>query len=328
MNKQNAKEQRLYLHTKTEEDSILTTNHMLETLKQNTNIIYPKNINRGMTAKEHDFMTYVFKALQVFVNQVNKIEVNGVQFLDMTLDERLEYLAEHEEARFLKLDADDVFKFFGRTNTGKSRYVSTKDLLEYLRKIHDLTNNMVLATVEETPEGTKTSIATLFPYISSFKGNQEGREVDVETFDLYINPYAYTNILQLFTGGKGYGSTNISRLELFRTANAKNLWYYVSRYVNLIDSKTGLKVKLKTLTDFLGISDSKRPYKELCQIAKAFNKITGKYGVELTLEPVKRGKNIYYVILKAPGLKVLTGYKEQPKMEEPKQEEPGEDLVF
>lgn len=304
-------EKKIHLKTKTLEDSVLTTNHVLESLKQNTSVIYPKNLNRGMTVKEHDFMTYVFKALQVWVNDLNKTTVNeeGLQFYDLSMSDKIKYMKEHEP--FFKIEVDEMKQFLSRTDNTNFRYVSVKDTFNFLQQIYSLSHNLVIATLKEDDNGNITGgIMDLFPY-TSFQGRQlELDNIDINTFDLYINPYAYESILTVFNAFDkgGYGNTNIQILEGFRTVYTKNLWYFVSRYVNLIDTKQGFKVKLKTITDYLGISEQRQPMEKLKQIVKSFNKEMLKYNVQLIIEPVKTKNKITHVILKSSNVKSIATY--------------------
>lgn len=304
-------EKKLHLRTKTSKDSVLTTNHVLESLKQNSTIIYPKNLSRGMTVKEHDFMTYMFKALQVWVNELNKETVNdeGLQFADLSMAEKVKYMKEHEP--FFKIEVDEMKQFLRKTDNTNFRYVSIKDTFNFLQQIYDLSHNLVLATLKEDEEGNITGgIMDLFPY-TSFQGRQlNPNDINLKTFDLYINPYAYESILTVFNAldKGGYGNTNIQILEGFRTVYTKNLWYYVSRYVNLIDTPQGFKVKLKTITDYLGISDQERPYNNLKKIVNSFNKEMLQYNVQLIVEPVKTKNKITHVILKSSNVKSIATY--------------------
>lgn len=304
-------EKKLHLRTKTSKDSVLTTNHVLESLKQNSTIIYPKNLSRGMTVKEHDFMTYMFKALQVWVNELNKETVNdeGLQFSDLSMDEKIKYMKDHEP--FFKIEVDEMKQFLRKTDNTNFRYVSIKDTFNFLQQIYDLSHNLVLATLKEDEEGNITGgIMDLFPY-TSFQGRQlNPNDINLKTFDLYINPYAYESILTVFNAldEGGYGNTNIQILEGFRTVYTKNLWYYVSRYVNLIDTPQGFKVKLKTITDYLGISEQKQPMEKLKQIVNSFNKEMLQYNVQLIVEPVKTKNKITHVILKSSNVKSIATY--------------------
>ena len=304
-------EKKLYLKSRNSEDSILTTNHVLESLKQNCSVIYPKNLNRGMTVKEHDFMTYVFKALQVWVNQLNKETVNdeGLQFADLSMPEKIEYMKEHEP--FFKVEVDEMKEFLNRTNTTNFRRVSINETFKFLQEIYDLSHNLVIATLKEDEEGNITGgIMDLFPY-TSFQGRKlTQNDINLKTFDLYINPYAYESILTVFNAFDkgGYGNTNIQILEGFRTVYTKNLWYFVSRYVNLIATQQGFKVKLKTITDYLGISEQERPFNKLKQIVNSFNKEMLKYNVQLIVEPVKTKTKITHVILKSGNVKTIATY--------------------
>ena len=304
-------EKKLHLKTKTSKDSVLTTNHVLESLKQNSTIIYPKNLSRGMTVKEHDFMTYMFKALQVWVNELNKEIVNdeGLQFADLSMADKIKYMKEHEP--FFKIEVDEMKQFLSRTDNTNFRYVSVKETFNFLQQIYDLSHNLVLATLKEDEDGNVTGgIMDLFPY-TSFQGRQlNPNDINLKTFDLYINPYAYESILTVFNAldKGGYGNTNIQILEGFRTVYTKNLWYYVSRYVNLIDTPQGFKVKLKTITDYLGISDQERPFNKLKQIVNSFNKEMLQYNVQLIVEPVKTRNKITHVILKSSNVKSIATY--------------------
>lgn len=304
-------EKKLHLKTKTQEDSVLTTNHVLESLKQNTSVIYPKNLNRGMTVKEHDFMTYVFKALQVWVNDLNKTTVNeeGLQFYDLSMPDKIKYMKEHEP--FFKIEVEEVKEFLSRTDATNFRKVSIKDTFNFLQQIYDLSHNLVIATLKEDDNGNITGgIMDLFPY-TSFQGRRLNLDnINIKTFDLYVNPYAYESILTVFNAFDkgGYGNTNIQILEGFRTVYTKNLWYFVSRYVNLIDTKQGFKVKLKTITDYLGISEQRQPMEKLKQIVKSFNKEMLQYNVQLILEPVKTKNKITHVILKSSNVKSIATY--------------------
>lgn len=304
-------EKKLYLKSRNSEDSILTTNHVLESLKQNCSVIYPKNLSRGMTVKEHDFMTYIFKALQVWVNQLNKEIVNdeGLQFYDLSMPEKIEYMKEHEP--FFKVEVDEMKEFLSKTDDTNFRYVSINDTFKYLQQIHDLSHNLVIATLKKDEEGNITGgIMDLFPY-TSFQGRQlTQNDINLKTFDLYINPYAYESILTVFNAFDegGYGNTNIQILEGFRTVYTKNLWYFVSRYVNLIATQQGFKVKLKTITDYLGISEQRQPMEKLKQIVNSFNKEMLKYDVQLIVEPVKTKNKITHVILKSSNVKSIATY--------------------
>lgn len=304
-------EKKLHLKTKTQEDSVLTTNHVLESLKQNTSVIYPKNLNRGMTVKEHDFMTYVFKALQVWVNDLNKTIVNeeGLQFYDLSMPDKIKYMKEHEP--FFKIEVDEMKEFLSRTDATNFRKVSIKDTFNFLQQIYDLSHNLVIATLKEDDNGNITGcVMDLFP-CTSFQGRRLNLDnINIETFDLYVNPYAYESIVTVFNAFDkgGYGNTNIQILEGFRTVYTKNLWYFVSRYVNLIDTKQGFKVKLKTITDYLGISEQERPFNNLKKIVNSFNKEMLKYNVQLILEPVKTKNKITHVILKSSNVKSIATY--------------------
>ena len=306
-------EKKLHLKTKTSEDSVLTTNHVLESLKQNCSVIYPKNLSRGMTVKEHDFMTYMFKALQVWVNELNReiVNVNDeyLQFEDLSMEEKVKYMKEHEP--FFKIEVDEIKQFLRKTDNTTFRKVSINETFNFLQQIYDLSHNLVLATLKEDEEGNITGgIMDLFPY-TSFQGRQlKLNNIDIKTFDLYINPYAYEAILTVFNAldKGGYGNTNIQILEGFRTVYTKNLWYYVSRYVNLIDTPQGFKVKLKTITDYLGISEQDRPFNNLKKIVNSFNKEMLQYNVKLIVEPVKTRNKITHVILKSDNVKSIATY--------------------
>lgn len=304
-------EKKLYLKSRNSEDSILTTNHVLESLKQNCSVIYPKNLNRGMTVKEHDFMTYIFKALQVWVNQLNKETVNeeGLQFYDLSMQDKIKYMKEHEP--FFKVEVEEIKEFLNRTDTTNFRRVSINETFKFLQELYDLSHNLVIATLKEDEEGNMTGgIMDLFPY-TSFQGRKlTQNKINIHTFDLYINPYAYESILTVFNAFDkgGYGNTNIQILEGFRTVYTKNLWYFVSRYVNLIDTQQGFKVKLKTITDYLGISEQRQPMEKLKQIVNSFNKEMLQYNVQLIVEPVKTKNKITHIILKSSNVKSIATY--------------------
>ena len=77
-------EQNLYLKTKASTDSILTTNNLLHSISENNCMVLT---NGAMTVKQCDFMTFIFKGLQIMVNNLNNTEVDEyMDFRDLDME--------------------------------------------------------------------------------------------------------------------------------------------------------------------------------------------------------------------------------------------------
>ena len=88
----------------------------------------------------------------------------------------------------------------------------------------------------------------------------------------------------------GYGHTQIQTILRLKSVHSKNLYYFISRYANLIGREQGHTINLSTITKYLGIDKQTRPYNKLMQIVQQFNKDIKDTGSELVITITKKGK--------------------------------------
>ena len=129
-------------------------------------------------------------------------------------------------------------------------------------------------------------------------GSQSFFDYEIDTLTDYIVTFDYND---------GYGHTQIQTILRLKSVHSKNLHYYICRYKTLINSNTGYKVNISTLTKYLGINKLNRPYKQLIQIIDKYNKEMMDSGYELIVIPTKKGKKgqVLQIILKMQPIKQL-----------------------
>lgn len=290
-------EQTLKLKTKANTDSIITTNHLLSTLNINSCVVLT---NGAMTVKQYDFMTFIFKGLQIMVNNLNNTEIcEGFYFSDLPVEERVNYIQQNRP--FLKVDVETILPFLQTTNTGNIRRMTKREALDYINQLRDLGNRMYISNTTKKEDSTTIDSINLFSATSVDAIEELDGTLYIKTFDLLINLEAVPYILTLFDYmNNSYGHTQIKTILKLKSVNSKNLHYYICKYMNLINSYNGFKVNVSTLTKYLGIDKQIRPYKQLLQIVQYYNKEMADTGNIITVTPCKKGKKgqILQVILK------------------------------
>lgn len=290
-------EQTLKLKTKASTDSIITTSHLLSTINKNSCMVLT---NGAMTVKQYDFMTFIFKGLQMMVNNLNNTEVTKLlDFRDLEIEDKINYIQQNRP--FLKVDVETVLPFLQTTNTGNIRRISKREALDYINQLRDLGNQMYISNTVKNGNITTIKSINLFSTASVDADDESDELLYIKTFDLLINLEAVPYILTLFDyKNNSYGHTQIQTILKLKSVNSKNLHYYICRYMNLINSYNGFKVNVSTLTKYLGIDKQTRPYNQLLQIVKYYNKEMKETGNIITVTPCKKGKRgqILQVILK------------------------------
>lgn len=290
-------EQTLKLKTKANTDSIITTNHLLSTINKNSCMVLT---NGAMTVKQYDFMTFIFKGLQIMVNNLNNTEIcEGLYFSDLPVEERVNYIQQNRP--FLKVNVETILPFLQTTNTGNIRRVTKREALDYIAQLRDLGNTMYISNIIKNGNNTDIKAINLFSTASISIEDESDELLYIKTFDLLINLEAVPYILTLFDYmNNSYGHTQIKTILKLKSVNSKNLHYYICKYMNLINSYNGFKVNVSTLTKYLGIDKQTRPYKQLLQIVQYYNKEMKDTGTKITVTPCKKGKKgqILQVILK------------------------------
>ena len=286
--------QTVYLKTKTSKDSIRVNNDLLLTVSNNRYILGPNDMYESViTNKQHDFMTFIFKALQIMMNDLDNRDINGIQFIDLQFDDKINYM--ENNINFFEINVDNVIPFLEMTSSGKVHHISKMDALKLVDSIGRMANTRLLYKTsynENTNEGEVSAI-TLFPTASLKYDIIDDSLIDITSFSLRINPDAIPFILAVFDKSNGFGTAYIDQLLKLKNVHNKNLYYYLARYESLINRKNGFDVMLTTVTKYLGISRSKRPYKDLTQIVNSFNKDLSKMGNthDLVVTPIKKNKH-------------------------------------
>lgn len=290
-------EQTLKLKTKTSTDSIITTNHLLSTLNINSCVVLT---NGAMTVKQYDFMTFIFKGLQMMVNNLNNTEITELlDFRDLDIEDKINYIQQNRP--FLKVDVETILPFLQTTNTGNIRRMTKREALDYIAQLRDLGNKMYISNIIKNGNTTDIKAINLFSTASISVEDESAELVYIKTFDLLINLEAIPYILTLFDyTNNSYGHTQIQTILKLKSVNSKNLHYYICKYMKLINSYSGFKVNVSTLTKYLGIDKQNRPYKQLLQIVQYYNKEMENSGNIITVTPCKKGKRgqILQIILK------------------------------
>lgn len=290
-------EQTLKLKTKANTDSIITTNHLLSTLNINSCVVLT---NGAMTVKQYDFMTFIFKGLQMMVNNLNNTEITELlDFRDLDIEDKINYIQQNRP--FLKVDVETILPFLQTTNTGNTRRVTKREALDYIEQLRELGNKMYISNTIKNEDSTTIKSINLFSTASVDATDESDELLYIKTFDLLINLEAIPYILTLFDyKNNSYGHTQIRTILKLKSVNSKNLHYYICRYMNLINSYNGFKVNVSTLTKYLGIDKQIRPYKQLLQIVQYYNKEMADTGTKITITSCKKGKKgqILQVILK------------------------------
>lgn len=290
-------EQTLKLKTKTSTDSIITTNHLLSTLNINSCVVLT---NGAMTVKQYDFMTFIFKGLQMMVNNLNNTEITELlDFRDLDIEDKINYIQQNRP--FLKVDVETILPFLQTTNTGNIRRMTKREALDYIAQLRDLGNKMYISNIIKNGNTTDIKAINLFSTASISVEDESAELVYIKTFDLLINLEAIPYILTLFDyTNNSYGHTQIQTILKLKSVNSKNLHYYICKYMKLINSYSGFKVNVSTLTKYLGIDKQTRPYKQLLQIVQYYNKEMADTGNIITVTPCKKGKRgqILQIILK------------------------------
>lgn len=290
-------EQTLKLKTKANTDSIITTNHLLSTLNINSCVVLT---NGAMTVKQYDFMTFIFKGLQMMVNNLNNTEITELlDFRDLDIEDKINYIQQNRP--FLKVDVETILPFLQTTNTGNIRRMTKREALDYINQLRDLGNKMYISNIIKNGNTTDIKAINLFSTASISVEDESAELVYIKTFDLLINLEAIPYILTLFDyTNNSYGHTQIQTILKLKSVNSKNLHYYICKYMKLINSYSGFKVNVSTLTKYLGIDKQTRPYKQLLQIVQYYNKEMADTGNIITVTPCKKGKRgqILQVILK------------------------------
>lgn len=333
----------LHLHPKTKYDTIRTTNHVLSTISKNMYLMGTNNIFKGMTKKQHEFMTFVLRGLQIFVNRWNNTYIDelGRYFADLSIDEKVNVLKEANP--FLVVDAEELIPFLKSTTSAKFRNINKREALKYMEEIQSISNSMVVCQDifnRETSSGTITSFS-LFNAVSLKYKSEKGEIITVDTFDLLINPMAYESILLLFDAldSKGFGNTILEILLDIKSPYAKNLWFFISRFSNYIDRPKGNKYSTKLLYSVLS-GEEKLRYQDLKQAITSLNRVLAKYPVDgepvqLEIEPTKTRKNVILeVALRCNNLQQLINSYTQPvqrgRIVQPVQREhsTSDDIIF
>lgn len=290
-------EQTLKLKTKTSTDSIITTNHLLSTININSCVVLT---NGAMTVKQYDFMTFIFKGLQMMVNNLNNTEVTKLlDFRDLEIEDKISYIQQNRP--FLKVDVETILPFLQTTSTDNIRRISKKEALDYIEQLRDLGNKMYISNTVKNGNITNIKSINLFSTASVDATEESDELLYIKTFDLLINLEAVPYILTLFDyKNNSYGHTQIQTILKLKSVNSKNLHYYICRYMTLINSYNGFKVNVSTLTKYLGIDKQTRPYNQLLQIVKYYNKEMADTGNIITVTPCKEGKRgqILQIIIK------------------------------
>lgn len=290
-------EQTLKLKTKANTDSIITTNHLLSTLNINSCVVLT---NGAMTVKQYDFMTFIFKGLQMMVNNLNNTEITELlDFRDLDIEDKINYIQQNRP--FLKVDVETILPFLQTTNTGNIRRMTKREALDYIAQLRDLGNKMYISNIIKNGNTTDIKAINLFSTASISVEDESAELVYIKTFDLLINLEAVPYILTLFDYmNNSYGHTQIKTILKLKSVNSKNLHYYICKYMKLINSYSGFKVNVSTLTKYLGIDKQTRPYKQLLQIVQYYNKEMKDTGNIITITPCKKGKRgqILQIILK------------------------------
>lgn len=290
-------EQTLKLKTKANTDSIITTNHLLSTLNINSCVVLT---NGAMTVKQYDFMTFIFKGLQMMVNNLNNTEITELlDFRDLDIEDKINYIQQNRP--FLKVDVETILPFLQTTNTGNIRRMTKREALDYIAQLRDLGNKMYISNIIKNGNTTDIKAINLFSTASISVEDESAELVYIKTFDLLINLEAIPYILTLFDyTNNSYGHTQIQTILKLKSVNSKNLHYYICKYMKLINSYSGFKVNVSTLTKYLGIDKQTRPYKQLLQIVQYYNKEMKDTGNIITITPCKKGKRgqILQIILK------------------------------
>jgi len=274
----------LKLTTRNVTDYIVTTNNLLHTINQNSCMVLT---NGAMTVKQYDFMVFIFKGLQIYVNNIRKeiqhsFEVDSMDFVD---EDVTQYILDH---RFIKVDFEDMIQFLQKTNNGNTRYISKKDLLNYLSQIQTMCNNLMLKCEFMDNNGQdKIFTRNLFSG-TSYDGKNANELINMYSFDLLLSVDALPFILELFNTANGFGQTQIETILKLKSVNSKNLHFFICRYISLI--KGGFDVNVRTLTKYLGINNHDRPYADLKDIIKRYNKEIEDTGTKITITPIKKGK--------------------------------------
>ena len=286
--------QTVYLKTKTKYDSVRVNNDLLLTVSNNRYILGPNDIYESViTSKQHDFMTFIFKALQIMMNDLDNRDINGVQFIDLQFDDKINYM--ENNINFFEINSDNVIPFLEMTSSGKVHHISKMDALKLVDSIGRMANTMRLYKTsysDNTNQGEVSAI-TLFPTASLKYEMVDDSLIDITSFSLRINPDAIPFILEVFDKSNGFGTAYIDQLLKLKSVHNKNLYYFLARYESLISREIGFDVMLTTVTKYLGISKSKKPYKDLNQIVKSFNKDLSKMGntYDLVVTPIKKNKH-------------------------------------
>ena len=290
-------EQTLKLKTKATTDSIITTNHLLSTLNMNSCMVLT---NGAMTVKQYDFMTFIFKGLQMMVNNLNNTEVTKLlDFRDLDMEDKINYIQQNRP--FLKVDVETVLPFLQTTNTGNIRRISKREALDYINQLRDLGNQMYISNIIKNGNTTDIKAINLFSTASISIEDESEELLCIKTFDLLINLEAIPYILTLFDyKNNSYGHTQIKTILKLKSVNSKNLHYYICKHIRLINSYNGFKINVSTLTKYLGIANQTRPYNQLLKIVNYYNKEMKDTGTKITITPCKKGKRgqILQIIIK------------------------------
>lgn len=287
----------LNLTSKTKYDTIRTTNHVLETISKNMFLMSSNNVFRGMTKKQHEFLTFVLKQLQVEVNKWNNTYIESTQFMDLPIEDKVQILQEHNP--FFTISTDEIIPFLKATGSHKFRKITKQEALKYIREIQNFANQLVVCQDIYDAQQNRGNIISypLFSATSLDYSLDKGKLITINHFDLLINPAAYEVILNLFNAldVKGFGSTIIEVLLDINSVYAKNLWFFISRFSNYIDRPKGNKYSTKLLYSVLS-GEEKLRYQDLTQSVKILNKVLTKYlvdgePVQLEIEPTKKKDN-------------------------------------
>lgn len=283
--------QTVYLKTKTSKDSIRVNNDLLLTVSNNRYILGPNDSKKVITNKQHDFMTFIFKGLQIMMNDLDNRDINGIQFADLSFDDKITYM--ESNIPFFEINSDDIIPFLEMTSSGKVHHISKMDALTLVSDINVMANTLSLYTDKEYNDRGEMSKILLFPTSSLKYESLNGSLINITSFSLKINSDAIPYILALFDKSQSFGTAYIEHLLRLKNVHNKNLYYFMSRYESLISRENGFDIKLSTITDHLGISKSKRPYSDLIQIVKSFNKDLSKMGntYDLVITPIKKDKH-------------------------------------
>lgn len=284
--------QTVYLKTKTKYDSVRVNNNLLLTVSNNRYIIGPNDMYESViTNKQHDFMTFIFKALQIMMNDLDKRNIDGIQFADLPFNDKITYM--ENNINFFEINSDDVIPFLEMTSSGKIHHISKMDALKLVDSIGRMANTMRLYRDKEDNERGEMLAITLFPTASLKYESVDGSLINITSFSLRINPDAIPFILAVFDKSQSFGNAYIEHLLRLKNVHNKNLYYFMARYESLISRENGFDIMLSTITKYLGIAKSKRPYSDLIQIVKSFNKDLSKMGntYDLVITPIKKDKH-------------------------------------